>query len=127
MSFVGTRVDSAPSRLLSRLDCGSPENVRSALHQLRRCAAEADFSLWARTWGENLCLAAEAAADADEPICASDLEEAEGAAAEAGADLAKLRGAAANLIRQMDAALEGAPDDLVDRVNGLIAALEAEL
>lgn len=68
-----------PSRMLSRLDCSSEENVKDALHQLRRCRTEADYANWAATWGENLCWAAEERAemDADEFVAKEELEELE--------------------------------------------------
>lgn len=120
------RLEAQPSPLLSRLGCDSDENVKDARHQLRRCATDADYGRWARTWGENLCAVADEHTSCEEASL-EDLKAAENDAEQAEQERDELKAAVEAHIREMDRVLEGAAADLIDRVNDSIAKLENAL
>lgn len=115
-----------PSSMLSRLDCSSEENVKDALHQLRRCRTEADYANWAAAWGENLCRRAEEMAGMNEGDDAA-LAEAEGEAERAEKNLAELRDVVEGAVRELDAAGEGPADRFAARVEAVTSKLENAL
>lgn len=102
-------------------------DARRELHKVVDFGDVAARAAWVDRWSAALsALLAEPVDDA-EPLSLKDLEEAEAAATEAEGLLQTLRVAASKFVDQIDGAMEGAPDDLLNRVEALVSSLEAAL
>lgn len=120
-------ITSEPLSSLSRTDCSDSENVRDAVHQLRRCASDADYRAWGQTWGESLCRTAEEHSGSSEMVSADDMEEVEAEATAAKDSLSELRLAVDRAVAAMDDAMEGATGERADKVLAIVSKLESAL
>lgn len=119
------RLEALASTNLSRLDLSDSENVKDAAHQLRRCLTPGDFECWARTWGDQLIRACGEASPGF--VSEEEYEEANDAAQDAEKRAGALQDAIEAAVRALDAAMEGAPDRLVNAVGDITSKLEGAL
>ena len=122
MSATAAHADKDHFTLLSRLDASGDEVLKDARHELHRCAADRDFSAWARKWGEPLLNEAADPSRADDPD--SDLEDELDRSEEHRADLERAIAAATAAIGK---ALEADGCVKQDDADQIVAQLEAAL
>lgn len=112
--------------LLSRFDFSDEENVRQADHEYRRCATDFDYARWARNWG----LASMHALLNAPPtgwVDPDDMEAAEKDAKHQGERANTLASAIEVAVTELDSAMEGERDSLVNRVGDITYKLENAL
>jgi hypothetical protein len=111
------------STLLSRLDVTDDEVVKDAAFELQRCADDLQHARWARRWGAPLT---EALLNGT-PTDPEELEEARDAANDAEKSRDALRAVVSGVVAEFDVMATDLPDEVVNRLNDLMAKLEGAL
>lgn len=126
MPYAGPAASIGAS-LLSRLDFSDSEVVKDAEHEFQRCSTDSDFARWARKWGANAIVRLHEVEGRDGWVSSEDMDEVEAEAARAEQKCDGLASAIHEAVNDLDIAMEGAPDALVNKVGDITSKLEAAL
>jgi hypothetical protein len=113
--------------LLSRLDFSDSEVVKDAEHEFQRCSTDSDFARWARKWGATAIVRLHEVEGRDSWVSSEDMDEAEAETSRAERKRDELSAAINAAVNDLDCAMEGAPDALVNKVGDITSKLEAAL